>query len=169
MLGPNKGAPIDLHFLGPDGKDWTDAALVVVSNNPYQVRRLSGNGSRQRLDSGNLGIVVTRIRRATDFAKLVTLGSAGQHKRFGGLRQWSALEFEVLSHAPVAVGLDGEAFMLAPPLRFSSLPGALRVRMPRQAKGVSPAAAAVTLARRDLRRLLRIAAGKHEHSVATPN
>jgi diacylglycerol kinase family enzyme len=160
MLGPNKGESIDLHFLGPDGNDWTDAAMVVVSNNPYQVRRLSGHGSRQRLDSGSLGIVVTRIRRATDFAKLVTLGSAGQHKRFGGLRQWSALEFEVLSDAPIAVGLDGEAFMLAPPLRFSSLPGALRVRMPRRAKGYSPAAGAVTLTRRDLKRLVRIAAGK---------
>jgi diacylglycerol kinase family enzyme len=166
MLGPNQAQSFDLRFHGPDGNDWSDAAMVVVSNNPYQVRRLGGVGSRLRLDSGRLGIVVTRLRRATDFAKLVTLGTAGQHKRFGGLRQWSAIEFEVDSDAPVAVGLDGEAFLLDPPLRFVSLPGALRVRMPRRASGISPAGAAVTLTRRDLKRLVRIAAGKSGHSVA---
>ena len=50
--------------------------------------------------------------------------------------------------------------MLVPPLRFVSLPGALLVRLPRHAPGVSPAAAAVTLTRRNLRTLVRIAAGK---------
>jgi diacylglycerol kinase family enzyme len=167
MLGPNR-ATIDLQFKGPDGNDWTDAAMVVVSNNPYQVRRLGGHGSRYRLDGGRLGIVVTRMRRATDLAKLTTLGAAGQHKRYGGLRQWSALEFEVRSDAPVAVGLDGEAFLLAPPLRFASLPAALQVRMPRHASGISPARGAVTLTRRDFKRLLRIAAGKPGHPVAPP-
>jgi len=163
MLGPDKAESIDLQFHGPDGRDWTDAALVVVSNNPYQLKRLGGVGSRLRLDGGHLGIAATRIRRATDLAKLVTFGTAGQLKRFGGLRQWSALEFEVRSDAPVAVGLDGEAFLLAPPLRFVSLPGALRVRMPRQARGVSPAGLAVTLTRRDFRRRRPIAAGKPGH------
>lgn len=166
MLGPNKAESIDLQFRGPDGNDWTDAAMVVVSNNPYQVRRLGGHGSRPRLDGGRLGIVATRMRRATDFAQLATLGAAGQQKRFRGLRQWSALEFEVRSDMPVAVGLDGEALVLVPPLRFSCLPCALRVRVPRHAKGVSPAAAAVTLTRRDLRRLIRIAAGKPGHPTA---
>jgi diacylglycerol kinase family enzyme len=165
MLGPDKAESIDLQFHGPDGSDWTDAALVVVSNNPYQLKRLGGVGSRLCLDGGHLGIAATRIRRATDLAKLVTFGTAGQLKRFGGLRQWSVLEFEVRSDAPVAVGLDGEAFLLAPPLRFVSLPGALRVRMPRQARGVSPAGRAVTLTRRDFRRLLRIAAGKPGHPL----
>jgi hypothetical protein len=60
---------------------------------------------------------------------------------------------EVNSDAPVAVGLDGESFLLDPPLRFVSLPGALRVRMPRRASGISPAGAAVSLTRRDLKRL----------------
>ena len=40
-------------------------------------------------------------------------------------------DFEVRSTAPVPVGLDGEALILDPPLRFASLPGALRVRLPR--------------------------------------
>ncbi|HVD26707.1 MAG TPA: diacylglycerol kinase family protein [Gaiellaceae bacterium] len=165
MLGPNRAETMNLQFRGPDGRSWADAALVVVSNNAYQVRRLGGIGSRYRMDGGQLGIVVTRIRRAIDFAQLVTFGSAGQHKRFRGLRQWAALEFEVDSDRPVAVGLDGEAFVLTPPLRFVSLPGALRVRIPKHARGVSPAGLAVTLTRRDLRRLIRIAAGRSRHTI----
>lgn len=100
------------------------------------------------------------MRGAGAVAKLVTLGTIGQHRRLGGVLQWSSLEFEVRASAPVAVGLDGEALLLAPPLRFVSLPGALRVRVPRNATGVSPAGGAVMLTRRNLWALVRIAAGK---------
>ena len=149
-----------LRFEAPHVKDWCDAALVIVSNNPYQMRRFRGAGTRPHLDSGRLGIFVARLSGAGGVAKLVTLGTIGAHRRFGGVLQWSSLEFEVLSETPVAVGLDGEALMLAPPLRFASLPGALLVRVPRSASGVSPAGAAVTLTRRNLRTLVRIAAGR---------
>ena len=159
LLGPGADS-IDLQFAGPDGRDWTGVALLMVSNNPYQLKRLGGAGTRHQLDGGRLGILATRVRRASDLAMLVTLGTVGQSRRFRGLRQWSTLEFEVRSDAPIAVGLDGEAVVMAPPLRFVSLPAALRVRIPRTASGVSPAGAAVTLTRRDLTRLLRIAAGK---------
>jgi diacylglycerol kinase family enzyme len=153
-------APSDLEFEVPHARDWGDASLVIVSNNPYQLRRFRGVGTRPRLDSGQLGIFATRMRGAAAVAKLVTLGTIGQHRRFGAVRQWSSLEFEVRASAPVAVGLDGEALVLAPPLLFVALPGALRVRVPRHARGVSPAGAAVPLNRRNLWALLRIAAGK---------
>ena len=149
-----------LRFETPHTKDWCDAALVIVSNNPYQMRRFRGAGTRPDLDTGSLGIFVAQLRGAGGVAKLVTLGTIGAHRRFGGVLQWSSLEFEVHSEAPVAVGLDGEALTLAPPLRFVSLPGALLVRVPRHASGVSPAGAAVTLTRRNLRELGRIAAGR---------
>jgi hypothetical protein len=46
-------------------------------------------------------------------------------------------------------------------LRFRTRPGAaLRVRLPARARGISPAGAAVSLSRRDLERLVRIAAGR---------
>ena len=127
MLG--RGATdIDLQFDAPHAKDWANASLVIVSNNPYQLRRFRGAGTRPRLDTGRLGVFATRMRGAHAVAKLVTLGTIGQHRRFGGVLQWSSLEFEVRASSPVAVGLDGEALMLEPPLRFVSLPGALRVR-----------------------------------------
>jgi diacylglycerol kinase family enzyme len=159
MLGRDAAAS-DLLFDAPHEKDWTNASLVIVSNNPYQLRRFRGAGTRPRLDTGRLGIFATRMRGAGAVAKLVTLGTIGQHRRLGGVLQWSSLEFEVRATAPVAVGLDGEALVLAPPLRFVSLPGALRIRVPRHATGLSPAGVAVTLTRRNLWALMRIAAGK---------
>ena len=169
MMGQDTAASA-LRFETPHAKDWCDAALVIVSNNPYQMRRFRGAGTRADLDTGRLGIFVAQLRGAGGVAKLVTLGTIGAHRRFGGVLQWSSLEFEVHSEAPVAVGLDGEALTLAPPLRFVSLPGALLVRVPRHASGVSPAGAAVTLTRRNLRELVRIAAGRpaalHGHDTA---
>jgi len=159
MFGPGADS-IGIQFEGPEAEDWADAALVVVSNNPYQLKRLSGAGTRPRLDTGRLGILATRIRSARDVAALATLGTLGQSRRFRGLVEWSCPEFEVRSDAPIAVGLDGEALSLTPPLRFVSLPGALSVRVPRRAAGLSPAEAAVAMTRRDLAALLRIAAGK---------
>jgi diacylglycerol kinase family enzyme len=118
-----------------------------------------GAGTRPRLDTGQLGIVAARVRSAADVAELVTLETIGRPQRFPGLLEWSPPEFEVRSSSSVAVGLDGEALMLEPPLRFVSLPGALRVWLPRHAR-VSPAAAAVSFAPQDLKRLLRVATGK---------
>jgi hypothetical protein len=48
--------------------------------------------------------------------------------------------------------------VLQPPLRFRSLPGALRVRVPPSA-GLAPAAREVPLTRANLAALLRVAAG----------
>jgi diacylglycerol kinase family enzyme len=169
MLGRGPVA-CELDFDAPHPKDWSNAGLVIVSNNPYQMRRFRGTGTRPRLDTGRLGVFAARLRGAGGVARLVTfgtigrsLGSGSQHRRLSGVLQWSCLEFEVRAVAPVAVGLDGEALMLAPPLRFVSMPGALRVRLPRHARGVSPAAAAVPLNRRNLGALLRIAAGRPVH------
>jgi len=150
----------DLEFDVPDTKEWAGASLVIVSNNPYQLRRFRGAGTRPHLDTGRLGIFTTRLSGAAAVAKLVTLGTIAQQRRFGSVRQWASLEFEVRASEPVAVGLDGEALLLVPPLRFASLPGALRVRVPRHSTGVSPAWGTVPLTRRNLGALVRIAAGK---------
>jgi diacylglycerol kinase family enzyme len=150
----------DLEFDVPDATDWAGASLVIVSNNPYQLRRFRGAGTRTHLNTGQLGIFTTSLSGAAAVAKLVTLGTIAQQRRFGSVRQWSSVEFEVRASEPVAVGLDGEALLLTPPLRFRSLPGALRVRVPRESTGVSPAWGTVPLTRRNLWALVRMAAGK---------
>jgi diacylglycerol kinase family enzyme len=157
LLGPDAEA-IDLEFTTPDGTDYDDAPLVLVSNNPYELTHLSGAGTRERIDTGLLGVVAARVR-GTDVSKLVALELVGQAARYPGLLAWSAREFEVRSGGPVEVGLDGEALVLDPPLHFTSLPGALRVRLPRRA-GLSPAARAVALTTDNLGALVRVAAGR---------
>lgn len=150
--------PIDLRFTAPDAGECDDATLVLVSNNPYEVTHLAGAGTRERIDAGTLGVVAARVRGAA-VAKLVSLELVGQAGRFPGLLSWSAAEFEVRSGGPVEVGLDGEALLLDPPLRFVSLPGALRVRLPRGA-GLAPGARAVAFTGANLRTLLQVAAGR---------
>jgi len=157
LLGPD-AEPIDLEFTAPDGTSCDDAPLVLVSNNPYELTHLAGAGTRERIDTGMLGVVAARVRGA-EVSKLVALELVGQAGRYPGLLSWSAREFAVRSGGPVEVGLDGEAVVLDPPLRFASLPGALRVRLPRGAR-LSPAARAVALTTDSLGALLRVAAGR---------
>ncbi len=159
LLGPD-AAPIDLEFDGPNATTYADAPLILVSNNAYQLSHLLGAGTRPRIDGGQLGIVAARIRSASDVAELITLEAIGQTQRFHGLLQWSQSTFEIHSSSTVAVGLDGEALMLEPPLQFESLPGALRIRVPRHAAGVSSAAAVVTFTPAGLRALFGIAMGR---------
>jgi diacylglycerol kinase family enzyme len=158
MLGPG-AEPIDLELTTPDGRPCSDAALVLVSNNPYQLTHLSGIGTRERIDGGMLGVVAARIRGAAEASRFVALELVGQAGRFPGLMSWATGELEVRSGGPVEIGLDGEALLLDPPLRFSSLPGALRVRVPRRA-GLAPAARSVALTSENLGALLRMAAGR---------
>jgi diacylglycerol kinase family enzyme len=157
LLGP-QSEPIDLEFTVEDGSECADAALVLVSNNAYELTHLAGAGTRERIDTGTLGLVAARVR-GTDVANLVALELVGQARRFPGLLSWTSPEFEVRSGGPVAVGLDGEAILVDPPLRFRSLPGALRVRLP-QSAGLSPAASAVALTSANLGTLFRVAAGR---------
>jgi diacylglycerol kinase family enzyme len=157
LLGPDAEA-IDLEFTAPDGTSCNDAPLVLVSNNPYELTHLSGAGTRERIDTGMLGIVAARVQ-GSDISKLVALELVGQAGRYPGLLSWSAAELEVRSGGPVEIGLDGEALVLEAPLRFASMPGALRVRLPRRA-GLSPAARAVALTTENLGTLLHVAAGR---------
>ena len=93
-----------------------------------------------RLDAGTLGVVSLRVESAAEAQQIVALDAVGKINRFSGWLEWSAERFQVDSGASVEVGVDGEAFMMSPPLVFESKPGALRVRIPRHALGASPAA-----------------------------
>jgi diacylglycerol kinase family enzyme len=128
VLGPD-GEPPRLRW-GGRGSDESGAA-VLVSNNSYRLGRALGSGTRPRLDRGLLGIAVlgpTSERR--DSARKAALG----------MRQWSARTFEIDSDRPVPAGIDGEATMLDPPLRFRIRSMALRVRIAPSHPGASPSA-----------------------------
>ena len=159
LLGP-RATPFDLRFLGADGTEQRSAQLLLVSNNPYVLDRLAGAGSRPRLDSGRLGVVAIQITGALQAAELVALDALGQIRRFDGWSEWTAEHFEVDSGSGVAVGIDGEAVILEPPLRFTMAPSALRVRLPPTALGLSPAALGPGLNRSAVRELWQIATAR---------
>ena len=156
LLGPDCD-PFDLEFDGPGGKTHDSADLILVSNNVYTLEQIAGFGTRARMDEGVLGITVVEVRDARDLAELVALQTTGGVSRFRGWRQWAAPSFEVRSGEPIEVGVDGEGLLLDGPLRFSVLPGALRVRLAPHHPGYSPAAVRPAVGRSTVARLARLA------------
>ncbi len=112
VLGPSAAA-VDLQLVDDLGRPHHDPAVVLVSNNPYSFDPPRAAGTRPRLDSGQLGILVLDTPRA------------GQSPG----RTWTAARLEVTAPAPIHAGIDGEALDLTPPLRFAIRPRALRVRI----------------------------------------
>lgn len=160
LLGPRAARP-GLAFTGPDGTRHETADLILVSNNPYELARLGGAGSRPTLDTGSLGILALHVRGAAEMAELVSLEAIGAIRRFRGWLEWTAPSFEIEADGLIEVGVDGEALQLPSPLTFTTLPGALRVRIPQHAPGSSPSAVALHFtSRRDLGNLARVALGK---------
>jgi diacylglycerol kinase family enzyme len=159
MLGPD-AVPFDLQFTGPDGAEQASAHLILVSNGRYQLGRAEGFGSRRRMDAGTLGIVAATFQSPDEVRKLGRRQVTGDGRRPRGWLEWSDVSFEVRSGQPVEMGIDGESAVLEPPIRFRTLPGALRVRIPPHAPGYSPAAAAPTAGWSAITALLQTAAGR---------
>jgi diacylglycerol kinase family enzyme len=159
MLGPD-ATPFDLRFTGPDGTEHASAHLILVSNDRYELGSGEGFGSRRRIDTGSLGIVAARFESAREAERFARGQRANRNGRPRGWLEWSDTSFELRSAEPVEIGVDGEALVLDPPIRFRTLPGALRVRIPRHAPGHSPAAAAPTRGWSTITALLQTAAGR---------
>ncbi len=104
---------------------------VLISNNPYGASDLSGLGRRPRLDLGTLGVIGVSVRSTRQAVGL--LRRTSQH----GVTRAASAEVVVQTDTPtVAVGVDGEALAMETPVRCTSVPGALRVRVPRHRPGV---------------------------------
>jgi diacylglycerol kinase family enzyme len=157
LLGPGS-RPFDLRFTGPAGERHAGAHVVQVSNNPYG-RTAGTRGNRPSLDTGRLGVIVLEIQDDRAAAAFVSAAAAGRPERFAGFLSWEPEAFEVTSGDAIDLGADGEALRMAPPLRFTARPGALRVRLPHQAIGLSPAARDLRM-RSALRELHHTAAGR---------
>lgn len=104
---------------------------LLVSNNPYTTDDLVGMGRRLRLDRGRLGVVAISVHQAGQVVGL--LRRAGTR----GLVQRTAAEVVVYSDDPeISVGVDGESVRMPSPVRCTVVPGALRVRVPRNRPGI---------------------------------
>lgn len=124
VLGPSGQVP-PLDLIDDAGREHREAAVVLVSNNPYALDRPFAAGTRPALDTGQLGILVLDVPRDRP-------ASPG--------RAWTAARLEVNAPTPLHAGVDGEAADLSPPLRFAIRPQALRVRISSRHPGASPSA-----------------------------
>jgi diacylglycerol kinase family enzyme len=156
VLGPS-GSELDLRWISPDGAGHTSAATILVSNNSYRLGSAVGSGTRPQIDAGLLGVAVVPAR-----------GDGDGHHTVSLLRQWSAAEFEVDSARPVPLGIDGEAVVLDPPVRFRIRPHTLRVRISPRHPGASPSAIQPSHAWDGVRALACIAAGQLPRGETPP-
>jgi diacylglycerol kinase family enzyme len=122
VLGPSGAVP-ELQLVDDLGREHPHPAVVLVSNNPYALGRPLAVGTRPKLDSGQLGIVV--------------LDAPHPGPDPPG-RAWTATRLEVDAAGPVHAGIDGEAVDLPTSLEFVIRPDALRVRISAHHPGVSP-------------------------------
>jgi diacylglycerol kinase family enzyme len=125
VLGPTAQAAPGLRLVDDAGREQTDLAVVLVSNNPYALDQPVARGTRPSLDTGRLGVVIVGVPPST----VQPLG-----------RSWTAPRLEVTAPAEVHAGIDGEAADLRPPLKFTIRPAALRVRISSRHAGTSPPA-----------------------------
>jgi diacylglycerol kinase family enzyme len=143
-LGSGHGGTA-LRWRGPDGKEGRDAVSLLVSNNSYRLGMGLGSGTRPRLDAGVLGVTTAEV------------AAAGRHGV--DLRRWCCRDFEIEADGPVAAGIDGEAATLQAPIHFSSMAGALSVRIARGHPGASPSTEVPRTLRQTVVELAHLAAG----------
>ena len=133
LLGPG-GTRTAVAFEGLDGTVRQSSELLLVSNNPYELRRPLAVGTRPALDTGRLGIAQLEISSALAAAGLVSLELLGRNSARVGFEQWTAETFEVWGDEPIVAAVDGEAMMLTQRIQFRIAPSALRIVLPADAE-----------------------------------
>jgi diacylglycerol kinase family enzyme len=122
------GGPwFDLQFDVPDHGRLERAAILQVSNSPYGKEL----GRRDRLDTGELGIITADPARLGDLVGLTMLAAAGQPDRASALWIWSAPSLHLDSgQSSLSIGIDGETVTVDTPLDFASVHCGLRLLVP---------------------------------------
>jgi diacylglycerol kinase family enzyme len=142
VLGPG-ATPFDLRYAGPRGEEHETAQVIQISNNPYGTKTLDAVGSRPRLDTGHLGVISLEIADDRAASAFLSAVAAGHPERYAGFASWTPDTFDVTSESPIDLGLDGESLSMEPPLHFSIREQRVRIRLPRDAIGYSPAGRAM--------------------------
>jgi diacylglycerol kinase family enzyme len=119
---------------------------VLVSNNPYGSTDLAGLGRRARLDRGVLGVVAISVLNARQAVGLL------RRRSQRGLKRHTAPSVVIdADRHEIPVGIDGESILMPTPVQCTTVPRALRVRVPKNRHPIPPAKPAVDWVR--LRRL----------------
>ena len=143
LLGPDS-EHLDLCFVDASGTEHESAVVIHVSNNSYDLGSPS-MGGRASISDGKLGVFA--LVQPDSVKDLPVL-------------HWEAEDFVVRSSGPISAGIDGEYALLQPPLQFEIKPKALRVRVPRSVRGISPTAKKPSFSKRTLIALGDVARGR---------
>ncbi|MEU3464341.1 diacylglycerol kinase family protein [Streptomyces sp. NPDC006733] len=147
LLG-DRGERLDVQV---GGTRLTSQQALLVSNNPYAAADPLTAGRRPRLDRGTLGVLSIRVDGSAQAAELALRGGQAT-----GLHVLTAPEVTIHAAAQtVPIAVDGEALVLSTPITCRILPGALRVRVPRNRPGGPVAAPPL-----DWRHIIALAAGR---------
>ena len=123
--------PLDLS-LGVEGREeHRSALLLLVANNGYELKSISGLGERTRLDEGLLHAYVIEAVGRRALLALLGRGVTGSVEEAKGWSEWESERFTLgapRDHLHAAV--DGEAVVLPAPLELEIRPRALRVLVP---------------------------------------
>ncbi|BAI72043.1 diacylglycerol kinase [Azospirillum sp. B510] len=121
---------LDVRLDWGEGPRRMRTPILVVSNNVYD----DGFGlvlTRQALDAGKLGVYVARERNAFAMLRLMGRLIPGSWKQDEGLETYTVTSLTVHSRRHhLKMVNDGEIRKLQAPLRYRSLPGALKVLAP---------------------------------------
>lgn len=128
---------------GPDGVAFPSPFLTVIANNCYDLSSPLRLGVRPALDEGVLQVTVVDPERGRDVASIAVTAvhdDAAAHER---VEQWTTTVITIDADEPeLAVGIDGEAATLVPPVTLRIAPRALRVQVPVDTLPPPPDAAA---------------------------
>jgi len=112
-----------------------ETPLLFVGNNRYRLE-MPGAGTRERIDKGELDVLVLRRNSRLGFLVAAARAAVGKRRPSDVLRIDGVDELVVDSDRPsLRVSLDGETEALAPPLRYRIRPKALRVIVPSPVSG----------------------------------
>ncbi|HWW61252.1 MAG TPA: hypothetical protein VN181_07790, partial [Thermoanaerobaculia bacterium] len=104
----------------------------IVSNNSYDLSRMGIEAPRERLTEGRLSVYWLPHSPRVKLMRFVARYLAGRVREAPGFRSFRTLRMKVQSsHRTLALGVDGEVLMLAPPLVITSVPQSLLVRVGR--------------------------------------
>ena len=106
--------------------------VFLVSNNSYDLSRAGIEAPRSNMSEGRLSVYwlphVPRLRLTRYIARYL----AGRVREAPGFRSFRTARMRLQStHGKLAVGLDGELFVLDTPLVITVVPQSLLVRVPR--------------------------------------
>jgi diacylglycerol kinase family enzyme len=119
-----------LTLTANERKAAVDTPLLFVGNNTYRLE-MPGSGTRERLDSGELCVIVLRRKSRLGFLATAIRSLVGRERPIDIVQLDDVQTLRVDSARPsLTISLDGETATMKPPLKYRIRPGALKVIAP---------------------------------------